>query len=211
MSRELVTVYFDYVCPYAWRGAELAETVQDGLGLTFEWRHFSLYQYNYQNNGYQGNGSWQLWNERLDLEDEGGNKGLLPFMASCAARRQGSGEHSRFRLELMRARHRDHRPFSLATIYSVAEAVSLDLECFKSDLSNPECRTVLAQEHHHAAALDVFGTPTFRFAGGHTAYLRLKELPRSAEEGLELFCHYRRLLERYPYLETIKRPRPKGN
>lgn len=211
MSDEVVTVYFDYVCPYAWRGAELAELVQDPLGLTFEWQHFSLYQSNYGDALKDGGGGWQLWNERLTEGDEGGNKGLLPFMASCAARRQGRELHSRFRLELMRARHRDHQPFSRKTLLSVANAVGLDACRFESDMANPECRTVLAQEHFRAASLDVFGTPTFRFAGGHTAYLRLKALPSSTEEALELFCSYRRLLERYPYLETIKRPRPKGN
>jgi predicted DsbA family dithiol-disulfide isomerase len=213
MSNEVVTVFFDYVCPYAWRGAELVELVREPLGLTFEWQHFSLYQSNYeaQHSSYGANGAWQLWNERLTEGDEGGNRGLLPFLASCAARRQGRELHDRFRLELMRARHRDHRPFSRETLQSVAAAVGLDLCRFRSDMANPECRTMLAQEHHRAASLDIFGTPTFRFAGGHTAYLRLKALPDSAEEALELFCSYRRLLERFPYLETIKRPRPKGN
>ena len=203
---EVVTVYYDYVCPFAWRGAELAEQVAPALGLTFQWRHFSLYQSNYAG----GNG-WQLWNQKLSLEDEGGDKGLLPFMASCAARRQGEEKHAVFRLELMRARHRDHQPFTLKTLREVAERAALDLPRFESDLSNPECRTVLAHEHHHAASQDIFGTPTFSFESGHTAYFRIKELPRTTAEAVALFSGYRELLEHYPYLETVKRPRPKGN
>ncbi len=203
---EVVTVYYDYVCPYAWRGAELARQVAPVLGLEFIWRHFSLYQ-----NNYTGTDGWQLWNDKLSFEDDSGDKGLLPFMASCAARRQGSEKHAHFRLEAMRARHRDHRPFNLATLREVAERVGLEMNRFESDLSNPECRTVLAHEHHHAVSQNIFGTPTFSFEDGHTAYLRLKELPASAHEAAELFMCYRQLLERYPYLETIKRPRPKGN
>ena len=203
---EVVTVYYDYVCPFAWRGAELAEQVAPVLGLTFQWRHFSLYQSNYAG----GNG-WQLWNQKLSLDDAGGDKGLLPFMASCAARRQGAEKHAVFRLELMRARHRDHKPFVLKTLREVAEHAALDLSRFESDLANPECRTVLAHEHHHAVSQDVFGTPTFSFASGHTAYLRIKEVPRTSEEAVALFTNYRELLEHYPYLETVKRPRPKGN
>ncbi len=203
---EAVTVYYDYVCPYAWRGAELAAQVAPELDLAFRWRHFSLYQSNYAG----GNG-WQLWNQKLTFTDEGGDKGLLPFMGSCAARRQGAAKHDVFRLELMRARHRDHRPFSLETLRDVAGCAGLDVGRFESDLLNPECRTVLAHEHHHAVSQDVFGTPTFSFENGHTAYFRLKELPRDVGEAVELFTSYRGLLERFPYLETVKRPRPKGN
>lgn len=203
---EAVTVYYDYVCPFAWRGAELAAQVAPELGLTFRWRHFSLYQSNYT-----GSNGWQLWNQKLSLTDEGGDKGLLPFMASCAARRQGGDKHDVFRLELMRARHRDHRPFSLETLRDVAGRAELDLERFESDLANPECRTVLAHEHHHAVSQNVFGTPTFSFENGHTAYFRLKALPCDVEEAVALFSSYRDLLERFPYLETVKRPRPKGN
>ena len=203
---EVVTVYYDYVCPFAWRGAELAEQIAPVLGLTFEWRHFSLYQ-----NNYAGGNGWQLWNQKLSFDDEGGDKGLLPFMASCAARRQGGDKHAVFRLELMRARHRDHKPFLLKTMLEAAEVAALDLPRFESDLANPECRTVLAHEHHHAVSQNIFGTPTFSFESGHTAYFRLKALPGSDEEAAELFASYRGLLEHYPYLETIKRPRPKGN
>lgn len=203
---EVVTVYYDYVCPFAWRGAELAEQVSPALGLTFTWRHFSLYQ-----NNYEGADGWQLWNQKLSFGDHGGDKGLLPFLASCAARRQGLEKHACFRLETMRARHRDHRPLNLQTLNEVAERVGLDMTRFESDLLNPECRTVLAHEHHFAVSQNVFGTPTFSFEDGHTAYFRLKELPRGPDEAVELFLCYRRLLERYPYVETIKRPRVRGN
>jgi predicted DsbA family dithiol-disulfide isomerase len=203
---EVVTVYYDYVCPFAWRGAELAEQVGPALGLTFNWRHFSLYQ-----NNYEGADGWQLWNQKLSFGDPGGDKGLLPFLASCAARRQGAEKHACFRLETMRARHRDHRPLNLQTLNEVAERVGLEMTRFESDLLNPECRTVLAHEHHFAVSQNIFGTPTFSFEDGHTAYFRLRELPRDLDEAVELFVCYRHLLERYPYVETIKRPRVRGN
>ncbi len=202
---ETVTVYFDYVCPFAWRGAELAELVGPALGLTFVWRHFSLYQ-----NNYEGDDGWQLWNQKLTYDDTN-DKGLLPFLASCAARLQGQTAHDRFRLGLMRARHRDHKPFSLKTVHEVAQEACLELPRFESDFADPERRTALAQEHHQAVTLNVFGTPTFRFENGHTAYLRIREYPTNPDEACEFFSLYRRWLEDYPYVETIKRPRPKGN
>ena len=202
---ETVRVYFDYLCPYAWRGAELASVVSQERNLTFEWQHFSLMQARRQGNG------WQLWNEHLDPEDEYGCNGLLPFLASCAVRRQGAEQHGAFLLALLRARHRDHRPYKRETIFEVAEEVGLHMPCFEDDLADPECRTRLAHEHFRAVALDVFGTPTFEFSSGHLAYLRIRELPADSSEALRLFDNYRGLLESFPYLETVRRPRPKGN
>jgi predicted DsbA family dithiol-disulfide isomerase len=202
---ETVRVYFDYLCPYAWRGAEVADVVGRNRSVLFDWQHFSLLQAQRQGNG------WQLWNERVDPDDEYGSNGLLPFLASCAVRRQGAEKHGAFLLALLRARHRDRRPFTRITIFEVAEEVGLHMPCFESDLADPESRTRLAHEHHRAAALDVFGTPTFQFPTGHLAYMRIRELPGDSSEALRLFDDYRRLLEEYPYLETVRRPRPKGN
>ena len=201
-----VTVYFDYVCPYAWRGAELAETVSRHLDVEFDWRHFSLYQ-----GDHAADDGWQLWNERIDFDDENGSKGLLPFLASCAARRQGDGPFRVFRLGLLRARHSEHRPLNLETIRFVAECAGLHLPRFEDDLANPEGRTLLAREHHRAADAHIFGTPTFVFPDGHCAYLRLRELPTTEREAVELFRDYRNLLETYPYLETVRRPRAPRN
>lgn len=199
-------VYFDYLCPFAWRASELAEMIAEPLGLVFEWRHFSLYQSNYG-----GGDGWQLWNDRLDEQSESGHKGLLPFLASCAARKQGRSEHDAFRRTLLRARHCDHRPYARDTVLEVAVAAGLELPRFLSDLADPEARTTLAHEHYRAKALDIFGTPTFQFESGHIAYFRFRLLPRDPAEGVRLFSDCRRFLETYPYVETVKRPRARGN
>ena len=200
---EVVTVYFDYLCPFAWRGAEVAQVVEARLGLRFVWRHFSLYQSNYE-----GDDSWQLWNEPIDALDDMGTKGLLPFLASCAARCQGEALHHTFRLNLLRSRHEQGQNFTLDTVRDVAASSGLHLPRFERDLANPECRTLLAREHSEAQALDVFGTPTFHFSSGHLAYFRIAQLPKTTEEAVGLFSDYRHMLETYPYLQTLKRPRP---
>lgn len=206
MFDETVTVFFDYLCPYAWRAAELAERVSESLDVGFAWSHFSLYQANHV-----GADGWQLWNDRIDPEDPSGSKGLLPFLASTAARAQGAGAFDAYRSALLRARHRDHRPLNRDTVHEVAEETGLHLACFERDLADPEARTRLAHEHHRAAALHVFGTPTFRFSTGDTAYVRLKAVPPEGAPAVELFRRVRGMLTDYPYLETLKRPRHRGN
>jgi len=206
MPQEPVTVYFDYLCPYAWRAAALTASVEGPLGLRFEWVHFSLYQSNRPN----GDG-WQLWNERLDERDDAGTMGLLPFLASTAARRQGPAPHDAFRTALLHARHVEHRPFHLSTMMEAAEEAHLHLACFERDLADPEARTALAREHHRGVAAEVFGTPTFGFPSGDTAYVRLRQVPADQDDAVELFERIRGMLADYPYLETLKRPRHGGN
>lgn len=205
MPRQVVA-YFDYLCPFAWRGAEVAEFAAAGLDLSFDWRHFSLVQANSKEPDFQ------IWNEKLSPEDPSGNGGLLPFLASSAARRQGCAVYDAFRLELLRARHRDHLPFTTGTIMTVAVRVGMDAERFESDLRDPELRTQLAQEHYQARKLYVFGTPTFHFCDtGDVSYFRIRELPGSRDEAVALFERFHSLLADYPYLETVKRPRNNGN
>lgn len=206
MHPETVIVHFDYLCPFTWRGAEVAETVAEPLGLRFEWRPFSLYQSNYA-----GSDGWQLWNQRIDPDDEHGSLGLTPFLASCAASRQGEALHDAFRLALLRARYVDCRPYHARTMLEVAEQVGMHLPRFESDLNDPECRTRLAHQHHRASCQHVFGTPTFRFQDGHAAYFRIRELPADRDEAIALFRSFRDMLERFPYLQTLKRPRPRAN
>lgn len=204
--QQKVSVYFDYLCPYAWRAVELAEMVQAELDIQFEWHHFSLYQSN------SSDKSFQLWNEKLDSGDPTGSKGLLPFLASNAARRQGCERFAGFKLALLRARHKDHQAFTLATIFEAAQQAALNLADFERDLDDPESRTLLAQDHHRAVNLEVFGTPTFQFHdSGVMSYLRLRDLPHSQEEAVNLFIDFRNLLLNYPYLETVRRPRARTN
>jgi predicted DsbA family dithiol-disulfide isomerase len=206
MSGEPVTVYFDYLCPYAWHAAELADRVAQPLSTRFAWRHVSLYQLNHRD----GDG-WQLWNERIDPDDDTGSRGLLPFLASLAARRQGDERHDAFRLSLLRFRHRDLRPLRRATVLEAAEEAQLHLACFERDLADPEIRTALAREHHRAVAARVFGTPTFLFPSGDVAYVRLRGVPEDEAAAVELYRRVTGMLHDYPYLETIKRPRARGN
>lgn len=207
---ERVTVYFDYVCPYSWRAAELFALVSAPLGLEVRWEHFSIYQSEYARRTGRPSG-WQLWNEPLDRSDKTGSKGLLPFLASLAARAQGPEAHDAFRLELQRANHARYQPYDVQTVTDVARTVGLDMAQFRHELANPEARTVLAQEHMRAAAHDVFDTPTVVFPGGQAAHLRLKDIPRGLDEGAALFNDVRRMLETYPYLQTVRRPHAKGN
>lgn len=204
------------MCSYSWRLAELVEMTADDSDMRFEWRHFSVCQFERDRQRVGGHGAgglqhWQLWNQPIDDEDGSGCQGLLPFLASAAARRQGAEAFRRFRLGLQRAAHREYRPLDRATILAVAAAAHLHVPTFLEDLRNPENRTVLAQEHTSAVHADVVSAPTVVFPGSHTAHLRLQRLPVDAAEAVNLLVDTLRLLQRYPFLHTLSRPAAKGN
>jgi predicted DsbA family dithiol-disulfide isomerase len=200
-----VDVYFDYLCPYAFRAAEVVAHVAAAERIAFAWHHFSIFQ------AASSGAACHVWNERLDLGDERGCRGLLPFLASLAARRQGSTAFERFRTALLRARHRDGLPLDWATMLHTAEAVGLHLPTFRNDVEDPEARTALAREHCDGAQRDVRATPTLVFPDGGAVCLRLGDLPRDAREALDLFHGLHDLLVQHPYLESVARPRRSGN
>jgi predicted DsbA family dithiol-disulfide isomerase len=203
---QTVTAYADYLCPYTWRGSEVAAMVSGPLALRFDWRPFSMVQA-----GRRAGDPWQVWNIPIDDDDAHGNHGLQPFLAACAARRQDPDAFARFHLGLLRARHVDGAPLTRATSLSVAEAAGLQLARFERDLADPELRTCLAQEHHRAACRAVVGTPTFAFPDGQLVHLRVRDLPPGESEAIRLFDACRDVLDRFPYLEVLERPRPRRN
>ncbi len=187
---ERVVVYFDYLCPYSWRLAELI--AHAGTEVQAEWRHVSAVQLERDLRWRLADEPkaprWQMWNAALDPEDGSGCKGLLPFLSSVAARAQGQGAFDRFRLGLLRAAHLDGRPLNRDTAGAVARESGLHMPRFWRDLDNPENRTALAHEHMRAVAAEVTSTPSVVFPGSHVAHVRFKKVPATSPEALGLMA-----------------------
>ena len=197
---ETVTVYFDYLCPYAKRGMELASLVEDALGLEFQWRHYSLAQGNYK-----GDDGWQLWDDDLSETDRAGGKGLLPFLASYAAQKQ-EDDYKNFRLKMFQAYHDEGKAYSLENLLFLAGQAKLDVQTFDADLRSDEARAALAKDHSEATSKAISATPSFCFVSGAAAYFRFKTVPKSQQDAVRFFQDYRHMIEAYPDLETIRRP-----
>jgi 2-hydroxychromene-2-carboxylate isomerase len=160
-------VYYDYTCPFVYRASLLLASVAAERSLDVSWRYFSLTQVNSKEEG------WTAWDapagERV--------RGRLAFMAAEAARRQDRFEP--FHATLLRARHEGRINIDeVEAIEQVAEESGLDLERFRRDLADPTILAALARDHIHAVTVHgVFGTPTFVFPNGASAYIRLAEVP----------------------------------
>jgi len=166
-------VYYDYTCPFVYRASLLLASVAAERSLDVSWRYFSLTQVNSKEEG------WTAWDapagERV--------RGRLAFMAAEAARRQDRFEP--FHATLLRARHEGRINIDeVEAIEQVAEESGLDLDRFRRDLADPTILSALARDHTHAVNVyGVFGTPTFVFPNGASAYIRIGEVPGQDDAG----------------------------
>lgn len=192
-----VDVFFDYQCPFVYRAAGMLDAVRgSGRTLHVGWRYFSLTQVNSKDDG------WTVWGAPITEKV----RGRLAFMAAEAARRQGRFDD--IHMPLLEARHRDRLDLDdVAVVERVAVDAGLDLARFRGDLASPDLLEALRRDHRRAVAeLGIFGTPTFVFADGASAYIRLSELlPGPA--AVQVFDRIVSIAAGEPRILEIKRPR----
>jgi predicted DsbA family dithiol-disulfide isomerase len=210
----MITVYFDYLCPYAWRGVELLAALE----IPFVARHYSLVQGNHPENAGLPRSApkWLLVNQTIASQ---ANQNLPPyldvdgsleaFFASHAAMQQGSEAHLRFALELLRARHKDKKELNAATTLEAAQTAGLDIAAFVAARADePSRKAELALDLEMAGQLGVFGTPTIQLETGGIAYFRFDVLPETREAKQGTWQIFKNTLLSDARIGTIKRAKP---
>ena len=198
-------IYFDFLCPYAWRGLELADVLRRDHGFAFTLRHFSLVQGNHPDNAQSRHVPVWWLTEQPGEDDDMTGASLKAFLADNAAARQGEDARWRFALALLRARHRDAAVLDAGSIQAAAQQAGLNLDDFDAALADDGARRQeLRSDLADAAELGVFGTPTFALPAGHAAYFRFANLV-PPEKVLETWQLYTAVLESDARIETIKR------
>lgn len=191
-------IFYDYFCPFVYRASVLLQNVgrSPAVELDVTWRYFSLAQVNSKDDG------WTAW-EAPESEHV---RGRLAFKAAEAARRQDGFEA--FHMPLLEARHRDRLDIDLIEVVErVAVDAGLDLNRFRKDLADPKILESLRRDHTEARnEHGVFGTPTFVFPDGASAYVRLAEAPDAAGAP-GVFERLISIVAGEPAILEIKRPR----
>ena len=189
-------VFFDYQCPFVYRAATLIDNVRSsGRNVEVRWRYFSLTQVNSKDDG------WTIW----DAPDADRVRGRLAFQAAEAARRQGRFES--LHMPLLQARHRDRLDLDEPSVVrEVASAAGLDMDRFEADLASPDILDRLRDDHTQAVEAEgIFGTPTFVFEDGASAYVRLAR-PVEGESPDAVFDRLLEVAASEPRILEIKRP-----
>ena len=167
MTVDQPTVYIDFLCPWAYRGAMWIAEVEKAGRIKPEFRFFSLSQ---NHAAHEGTGDPAVWARNPVAH------GLPAFLAATAARAQGRDLADRFRLALQRARHEDHLQLDdPRTHRMVAERAGLDVSRWEEDLKRTDFST-LAEEHREAVRRGVFGVPTLVWPEGRSYYLKITDL-----------------------------------
>lgn len=205
-----ITLYFDFLCPFAYRVSCWLDNVQEqvGTGLHIDWKYFSLEQ-----NLMSETEGWHLWEQPEDYPDVTGRgqhtRALLAFWGAEAARRQGIDAFHRFRQALYHARHHDELDMSQRpNIELVARQVGLDMEQFRHAFADRSLLNTLRHNHEEARTRhDIFGVPTICFDDDNRIFLKLMQVP-PPEESLPLFKELHTSFTNWRWLAEIKRPNP---
>ena len=204
----MTDLYFDFLCPYAWRGVELANVLKSE-GEAFRLRHFSLVQGNHGDNAAAksaGDVTWWLSDQPAGEGSAYQQGSLGAFLAHTAATRQGEEASWAFALALFRRRHEQGQELDEAAIQGAAEDAGLDAAQFAADRQDDAgLRAALRQELSEAADLGVFGTPTFVLEDGAAAYYRFENLTRDPQTARAWWDLYRTVLNNEAGVATIKR------
>ncbi|MGI9252619.1 MAG: DsbA family protein, partial [Thermomicrobiales bacterium] len=94
----------------------------------------------------------------------------------------------------------------LSKVLEDASIDGMDLERFESDLDDRSLMVAIGEEFEHGKrTFGVFGTPTFVFPNGATAYLKM--LPNAPkEDSLQVFREFVRTVRDNTLVREIKRP-----
>ena len=201
-DRIAVDVYFDFACPYVHSAAAWLREVNRQLGdncIDVTWKFFPLEQVNAP-----ADADMAMW----DLPPERRSRGRDSFHAAAAARRQGGEAFERFHEALLTLKHeegQDHGQRS--TLDEAASRAQLDLTRFAADFENRQLLKDIESDYVAGRdGLGVFGTPTFVFPDGASAYLQVLP-PPPPEEAVAVWLDFMRDVRDRPYLREIKRPR----
>ncbi len=188
-------VFYDYNCPFVYRAATMLAGVGAQREVRVTWRYFSLTQVNSREEG------WTVW----AANGTEPVRGRLAFKAAEAARRQGRFDD--LHPALLTARHRDRLDLDdVQVVERVAEQTGLDIQRFRNDIEDPNILDPLAHDHQEGVQRHgVFGTPTFVFADGGSAYVRLADPPEGAD-AVRIFDTLFAVAAREPRILEIKRP-----
>ena len=171
---------------------------EDPIEIT--WKPFSLEQANQKIGP-----DYKAWDE----SDEDLNESLWGLRAGAAAKRQGEDAMRRYMPMLLKARHEERKDLGDKDLLKeIAAQANLDLGQFVKDLDDRSTLDDIAASHKEAVEdHGVFGTPTFVFENGASAFLKLIR-PKTPEQAEKAFDSLINVMSSNIFIGEVKRPQP---
>ncbi len=177
-----------------WLRRAEAEAEAAGRRVAADWRSFSLEQVNSKTP------EVKVW-----AHPERRWRGVAALAAAQAARRLAPERFPAFHMALFEARHlRGADLADPATLDAVAAAAGYDRDAFARARTSPEAWAAVGRDHEAAAALGVFGTPTF-VLGDRAVFVKMQPLPDD-QSALPLLDDLLDHLSRRAFVLELKQP-----
>lgn len=194
-----ITVWYDFVCPYAWTAQRWLFDLQNQLEhpLDITWRYFSIEQVN------KAPDAPNVW----DHPNDGTSSTMRAFQGVHAAGKQGEDRYLEYMAALFNQRHVNKRNLGTqAILEETATQVGLDLEQFRTDLQSDEVLGIFQSDHTEAVEkYGIFGVPTIMFGNEQSAYLRIK-IGEPPADPLVFWEEFVAIVRNRPTILEIKRP-----
>lgn len=194
-----ITVWYDFVCPYAWTAQRWLFDLQQQLDhpLDITWRYFSIEQVN------KAADAPNVW----EHPNDGTSSTMRAFQGVHAAGKQGEDKYLEYMAALFNQRHVNKRNLGTQSILEdTAEQVGLDLAQFRIDLQSDEVFGIFQQDHTEAVEkYGIFGVPTIMFGNEQSAYLRIK-IGEPPADPLVFWEEFVAIVRNRPTILEIKRP-----
>lgn len=172
---------------------------KDGFDLTIKWKSFVL---DANKDGVDQDRFWIL-----PPEQQG--RSIFAHKIAKAAIRQGEKLFDTFNLNIYKACHSGKRirMDSYQELLTVADESGLNKKQLLADLEDSNLIREIELDHKEAVSeYGVFGTPTFVFENGQSAFI--KTLMPPEDDAYRVFGHFISLFGDRTYIGEIKRPQP---
>ena len=168
--------------------------------IEINWKPFSLEQVNQKIGP-----DYKAWDEA----DGDLNASLWGLRAGMAAKRQGEDLMRRYMPLLLRARHEERKDLGdKELLKELARQAGLDMPRFEKDLEDRTTLDEIAASHTEAVEeKGVFGTPTFVFENGSSAFLKLIR-PKTPQDAERAFDSLIDVMQNEIFVGEVKRPQP---
>jgi 2-hydroxychromene-2-carboxylate isomerase len=190
----IVDFHFDVMCPYAYQTSLWMRDVRDQLGLTVNWRFFSLEEIN------RVEGKKHPWEREWSY-------GWSMMRIGALLRRKDMALLDAWYARAGRALHVDgHKPHDPDVARHLLAELGLDPALVDEAIGDPTTHDEVRAEHDRVVERGAFGVPTLFFADGQCLFGPVVIDPPTGDAAVALW----RLVEgwlAFPHLYEIQRPK----
>ena len=189
-----VDFHFDVMCPYAYQTSLWMRDVRDQLGLTVNWKFFSLEEVN------RVEGKKHPWEREWSY-------GWSMMRIGALLRRTDMALVDAWYAITGKALHIDgHKPHDPAVARHLMAEIGLDPALVDQAIADPTTHDEVRAEHQRVVDAQGFGVPTLFFPDGQCLFGPVLIDPPTGEAAVRLWNSVTAWLE-FPHLYELQRPK----